>query len=180
MERIPKPGEFYRHFKDKLYQVLAVAKHTETGEQMVVYQALYGDYGVYVRPLSLFVSEVDHEKYPDVEQKYRFQKVEFKTGQESEKDQPAKEAEEQEPEKPGHDSREPELNPLIRRFVEAETFPQRMEVLAAMKGKVRQEDLDVLYVFLDMPLRSGDVEEQLRNIERNLQMQREYDGSRLR
>lgn len=180
MERIPKPGEFYRHFKDKLYQVLAVAKHTETGEQMVVYQALYGDYGVYVRPLSLFVSEVDHEKYPDVEQKYRFQKVVFKTSRESEHNQPVKETKEQKPGQPGGDSREPELNPLIRQFVEAETFPQRMEILAAMKGQVRQEELDVLYVFLDLPQRSGDVGEQLRNIEKNLQMQREYDGSRLR
>lgn len=177
MERIPKPGEFYRHFKDKLYQVLAVAKHTETGEQMVVYQALYGDYGCYVRPLSMFVSEVDHEKYPDVEQKYRFQKVVFSRRNEN----PSETREKEEtsgtkPEKPT----EQELNPLVGRFVDAESFGERMEILSAMKGKVRQEDLDVLYVFLDLPQRNGDIGEQLKDIEKNLQMQRKFDGNRLR
>ena len=66
----------YRHFKGKTYRVIAIAEHTETGENMVVYQALYGENKIYVRPYDMFTSEVDHEKYPDVKQTYRFEIIE--------------------------------------------------------------------------------------------------------
>ena len=74
-----KKNALYRHFKGDLYLVEDIAIHSETREKYIVYRALYGELGLYIRPYEMFASEVDREKYPDVEQKYRFELVEQKS-----------------------------------------------------------------------------------------------------
>lgn len=74
MEReLPKVGEVWQHFKQKEYKIIACpVMHTETREQMICYQALYGDYGYFVRPLAMFMEPTDKVKYPEVQQAFRF------------------------------------------------------------------------------------------------------------
>ena len=74
-----KINGIYRHFKGDYYLLVDTAKHSETGEEYVVYRKLYGDCSLWIRPLGMFLEKVDKEKYPEVEQEYRFQLQDIKS-----------------------------------------------------------------------------------------------------
>ena len=85
VQRDIRVGDIVRHFKrewvsretsEYMYKVIAFAQHTETGEKLVIYQAMYVPFKICARPYAMFMSEVDREKYPEIRQKYRFEKVE--------------------------------------------------------------------------------------------------------
>ena len=78
MQELKMKG-IYRHFKGDYYLVEDIVKYSETKEEMVLYRQLYGDNSLWVRPKEMFLSEVDHEKYPNVTQKYRFELQEIKS-----------------------------------------------------------------------------------------------------
>ena len=187
MERVPKTGEFYRHFKNKLYQIVTVAEHTETGERLVVYQALYGDYRTYARPLSMFTSEVDHEKYPEAAQKYRFERViPGKNGEWRESFAGMQSGVMDGGDAEGMDgtfsecAAEAQVNPYLEHFLDAEGYEKQLEALNQMWGRVGQTEMDSIYLVLDITPAAGEINEQLRRVIRHLETRRKYDGRRLR
>ena len=191
MEREIRPGEFYRHFKNKLYQIIAVATHSETGEAMVVYQALYGDYRTYVRPYDMFVSEVDRERYPQAAQRYRFERVELQSAAAMGTQPEFAAAADASPQStadsaavpnvepaPSAASREP--SPAFLRFLEVSSYELRMECLKKLAESGTQTELDSIYLVLDMKPESGTIREQAEAVGRFLSMQDHFDGNRLR
>ncbi|MDE6896501.1 MAG: DUF1653 domain-containing protein [Lachnospiraceae bacterium] len=190
-------GQFYRHFKNRLYQVVAVAEHSETGERMVVYQALYGEYRVYARPYEMFVSEVDHEKYPQANQKYRFELVKPADGQKESQNQevpksgyeqsdvqePAAErAEEQTdtqvpaPEK----TEEGAVNPLLLEFLDADTLEDKMHIMIFGRNQMDDNLLNSIAISLDLVVEEKSTEEKYDEILNCLSMMERFECNRLR
>lgn len=163
MDRTPKPGELYRHFKNKLYQIVTVATHSETGEKLVIYQALYDDFGVYARPLDMFVSEVDHEKYPDVKQKYRFEKITLKDKPE---DMSAPDADEgQAP------------DPRLLEFLDADTFEEKYNILISMRDIITDRLIDDIAVVMDVVVPEGPLQKRYDDLKNTIKTRQYYEFS---
>uniref|UniRef100_UPI0040256B97 DUF1653 domain-containing protein n=1 Tax=Agathobacter rectalis TaxID=39491 RepID=UPI0040256B97 len=163
MDRTPKPGELYRHFKNKLYQIVTVATHSETGEKLVIYQALYDDFGIYARPLDMFVSEVDHEKYPDVKQKYRFEKITLKDKPE---DEPAPDADEgQAP------------DPRLLEFLDADTFEEKYNILISMRDIITDRLIDDIAVVMDVVVPDGPLQKRYDDLKNTIKTRQYYEFS---
>lgn len=194
MDRTPKPGEFYRHFKNKLYQIVTVATHSETGEKLVIYQALYDDFGVYARPLDMFVSEVDHEKYPDVKQKYRFERITPQTKQTDTqvKSEAVRQSAAKMPEAgsvqvqtskaqvaDADDDQAP--NPQLIKFLDADTLEEKYNILVSMSDTITDRLLDDMAVVMDVVLPEAPLMEKYEDLKNIIRTRQHYEfANRLR
>ena len=167
----PRAGEIYRHFKNNLYQSITVAEHSETGEKLVVYQALYGDFKVFARPLSMFMSEVDRGKYPEAEQEYRFEKVEPEDIRKQE-DSIISKKQEEEPEQETLSFEE--NNPLLE-FLDAPDHQSRLDVLMRYKDTVSEIMLDSMSLSMDCVLNGQSREEKYNELEKILKTKVHYE-----
>lgn len=200
-ERIPVSGEIYRHFKNKLYQIVTIATHSETGEKLVIYQALYGDFGVYARPLSMFTSEVDHEKYPEVTQKYRFELVEReKNGARSEKSSVSADSAVPEKVSVGADSAVPEkssvsadseasekadthedqVEPKLMEFLDADTFEKKYDILTSMRDIITDKMINNMAVVLDVVIPEGRLDDRYEQLKQCIRTRQRFESTRLR
>ena len=182
--KIPTAGEFYRHFKGNLYQIFGVAKHSETGEQMVVYQALYGDYSPYTRPLDMFMSLVDKVKYPEVEQEYRFEKVvPGETATEEDK-VTCKAGENVKPQQNSSDddsNNEETVREEILRFLDAEGAGEKLEVLRELRKNMDENLLTTIELSMDLlPNERESMERRYELVEQTLEKRVRFEGGRLR
>lgn len=187
MHREPKPYEVYRHFKGNLYQIVAVALDSEDGSKQVVYQQLYSPFLVYVRPYDMFLSEVDHDKYPEVTQKYRFEKVELL--KKDENDGAAGNAEVQAvieqqeivaQEMPKDSEESEELNPKLLEFLDASTYAARLRVLESMKNEITHEIINTISAALELKIEDGDLHHRYKDLKDCLAVYEKYECNRLR
>lgn len=196
MDRTPKSGEFYRHFKNKLYQVVGVATHSETKEKLVIYRALYGTFEIYARPLDMFVSEVDHVKYPEVAQKYRFEHVKIlengevvsleKGGTEHVAAQATSSihADKQNTASTNelHDVSDRQgVNPKLMEFLDAETMEDKYNVLVSMRDDITDRLIDDMAVVVDVVVPEGDLMTRYDDLKFAIRTRQRYEfSSRLR
>ena len=196
MNQIPQAGEIYQHFKGKLYRIVALATHTETGEQLVIYQALYGEFQVFARPLSMFLEKVDAKKYPDAAGKDRFMRIPMAEAAAVPQPVPAPSENPVEPRPAAmpsestvesravaassENSVEPQPDPGLLAFLDADSYEEKLEVFASLEGKVDLHMLNAIAASLDLELSEGSLEEQYDTLKSCVMTLERYECNRLR
>lgn len=216
MTFIPKPHEIYKHFKGNLYQVVTIAEHSETGEQLVIYQALYGDFKTYARTLAMFTGEVDRQRYPEVTQRFRFEL------QGAEADRQIRETEAAgvehpvstqttvtasqpaaaqatpivaqniavqatataaqttiAPVSPAEDE-EPALDPLVLEFLDADSYEEKLNILAGLHHRITNEMITTMAISCDIEVNDGEPEERYEELKNCLLTMEKFECNRLR
>lgn len=195
MEHIPVPQEIYRHFKGNNYQIVTVAQHSETGEKLVIYQALYGDFKIYARPLSMFMDRVDRSKYPEAVQEYRFEPVNKaidnadrteeaeKTGEDGrESDSRSRNgiAAGERAEEKAAEEEAVDIDPMVLEFLDAGSYEERLNVLAGIHHRITDDMINVMAIATDIEVKPGDVETRYMELRNCLLKLEKFECNRLR
>lgn len=204
MRHNPRPQEMYRHFKGNLYQIRCLAKHSETREPMVVYQAMYGTFEIFVRPLSMFMEEVDREKYPDARQRYRFELLQdmedeetaglpeisrdmgsvFLSADASEDEHKADCVAETVISEtvPAEIASEGQLNidPLVLEFLDADSYEQKLMILDSLHNRITDSMINTMAVASDLEIKEGDLEDRYLELRNCLRTFEKFECNRLR
>lgn len=236
MTFIPKPHEIYKHFKGNLYQVVTIAEHSETGEQLVIYQALYGDFKTYARPLAMFTGEVDREKYPEVTQRFRFElqgadadrqirEADAVSGTRTSTaqatavqatavqtaaqvtpavtqsaatqatptmaqpttaqttlagTQPTAVPEKAVPSAEPAEDEEPSLDPLVLEFLDADSYEEKLNILAGLHHRITNEMITTMAISCDIEVNDGEPEERYEELKNCLLTMEKFECNRLR
>lgn len=207
MRQNPRPQEIYRHFKGNVYQIITIARHSETGVKMVVYQQLYAPYEVYVRPLEMFMSRIDTKKYPNEKQTYRFEKIDIRGEEQVEqtretsaetlnrilnrgKEEPKTTAlgttcVRQEPdsscvEETAKSEKNFELDPGLVEFLDADSYEKKLQILSDLHPRITDAMIDIMAVSLDTEVKEGDIEMRYSEIKNCLIMMERFECNRLR
>lgn len=160
----PVPGMIYT-FEGKKYQIVAMAWNTETEEEMVVYQALYGDFKVYTSPLSKL--EKEEEK----------QEKEEKQISGNEKEEKHKDAERKKTE--SEENRE-DIHPKFRQFLDAETTNERLSILRDMREILDDTMINSIAVVMDVTVKEGRLEDRYDELLHCIQVKQQYELNRFR
>lgn len=180
----PMPGELYRHFKDKMYQIIAVATHSETREPYVVYQALYGDFRTYVRPYDMFISPVDTDKYPQVTQKYRFAYV----GTHAMTEERSSLAQTHQEDGVALMSARTEassedmsgINQHFLAFLDADSYAEKYEIVSDMEEELDDHLINQMAASIDVIIEDGKLPERIRELESCIRTKAKYELGRTR
>ncbi|MDR2889406.1 MAG: DUF1653 domain-containing protein [Lachnospiraceae bacterium] len=223
-QRDPKPQEIYRHFKGDLYQIITLAKHTETNEMMVVYQALSGKYQIYVRPLAMFLEKTDRDRYPEADQEYRFMllnenistsfpmsecersstsnnaidsntfisvrensplknsqagKIEIQPEKSEQQKEKVLQEEKVEPQIEENEEEFPDVDPQVMRFLNAQTYEERLQILAGLRHRITDNMITTMAISLDLDIGEGEPEERYSELRGCLQTMSRFEVKRL-
>lgn len=188
-----RAGDIYRHFRGNLYQIVTVGKHAETLEEYVVYQALYGEFQVYIRDRQDFFKRLDNEKYPEAQQKYRFEKIEKDELNAERKLDVIVMQNNEKPEVSDLEENETldldilmeqsdnkEGMQMLMEFLDAETCKEKLEIFMKMRKKLDERLITNVAVSLDLVVDEKNIEESCQIIIKNLEQRNKFECFRLR